>query len=485
MEHTTDINKSRIKYFHLLLFSGLAGIVMSLLCTNYILLASIVLLPFLLIILFSIIKSPIVILYILFIVNYFIMGIVRYKEIDGISVLIDNIILICFIMMAIHSKILRNINWKPGFNYLTIWALLWMLYCIGELFNPTGVINGWISSRGYIFNGLLVSLIASVLCNKYKIVKTILIIFSILSLLAVIKAFLQKFSGFDTGELIWLAKGGAKTHIIRSGTRYFSFFTDAGNFGSNMGCSCIVLAISAFFIKNKGLKIFYLLVSAGSFYAMLLSGTRGAIIVPLGGLALLTVISKNIKIMICSGLTLLAIYVFFAFTMIGQGNAQIRRMRTAFTPSQDASYLVRKENQRRLGTYLKYKPFGEGPGLSGQENRKISQRFTTSIPNDSWYVKLWVETGIVGLILYVGGLFIVIAKGAWVIMFKIKNTELKGILTAMLCGVFGLLLSAYGNPFWGQYPTMIIAFVCLSFVLKGEYFDKQIEENKDQTKIMY
>lgn len=478
MNRSTDINNNRISYLHLFLFAGLGGIFMSLITNNFILLAVIVLLPFILITLFYTIKNPIVILYILFIANYFIMGIVRYKEIDGISILIDNFILLCYIMIIIHSKILQNICWKPIMNILTLWAFIWVFYCCGQLLNPSGIFDGWLSSRGYIFNGLFISIIASILCNQYKIVKTILFIFSILSLLAVIKAFLQKFSGFDNGELIWLAKGGAKTHIIRSGTRYFSFFTDAGNFGSNMGCSCIMLAIAAFYIKNKGLKIFYLFVSAGSFYAMLLSGTRGAIIVPLAGLALLTVISKNIKIMICSGITLLAIYVFFAFTTIGQGNSQIRRMRTAFTPSQDASFQVRKENQRRLAIYLKYKPFGEGPGLSGQENRKISQRFTTSIPNDSWYVKLWVETGIVGVILYVGGLFIVIAKGAWIIIFKIKHTELKGILTAMLCGVFGLLLSAYGNPFWGQYPTMIIAFISLSLVLRGEYFDKQLEENQ-------
>ena len=177
--------------------------------------------------------------------------------------------------------------------------------------------------------------------------------------------------------------------------------------------------------------------------------------------------------------SLLFIYIFFAFTMIGQNNAQIRRMRTAFTPTEDGSFNVRRENQARLGEYLKNKPFGEGLGLSGVENQKMSNRFTTSIPHDSWYVKIWVETGIAGITLYLGFLFLSIAHGAWIIMFRIKNKELKGVLSAFLCGVTGMLLSAYGNAFWGQYPTPIIAFTGLALVLKGAYFDKEITRNNN------
>lgn len=78
----------------------------------------------------------------------------------------------------------------------------------------------------------------------------------------------------------------------------------------------------------------------------------------------------------------------------------IRRMRTTFRPTQDASFNVRKENQKKLALYLKDKPFGEGLGLSGGNARRFSSRLTANIPNDSTYVKIWVETGIVGLILF-------------------------------------------------------------------------------------
>ena len=46
---------------------------------------------------------------------------------------------------------------------------------------------------------------------------------------------MQKYIGFDSFETKWLNEGGATTHIIWSGVRYFSFFTDASNMGANMG----------------------------------------------------------------------------------------------------------------------------------------------------------------------------------------------------------------------------------------------------------
>lgn len=55
----------------------------------------------------------------------------------------------------------------------------------------------------------------------------------------------------------WLAEGGARTHIIATGTRYFSFFTDAGNFGSNMGFASVVFAIGHLYFKQKHEDILY------------------------------------------------------------------------------------------------------------------------------------------------------------------------------------------------------------------------------------
>ena len=469
----------QMRFFPILLLLGLTGIVISLLTNNMALLSGLICFPILLITCYQVLCRPIILFLIIFTINYYLMGLTRYVNLDGISFLMDILMAFTLLLIIVHSAILKNIEWKYGFNTLTIGSFVWMLYCLAQILNPSGMLQAWILSRGLIINGFIISLVVSLLCVKYKTVKVILFMLSIFALTAFLKAAMQKFIGFDRGEQLWLNRGGALTHLIASGTRYFSFFTDAGNFGSNLGCTGVIFAIAAYYIQSKPFKIYYAIVSVASLYAMFLSGTRGALIVPLGGLALFTVLSKNIKIMAIGSFSLLFIYIFFAFTMIGQNNAQIRRMRTAFTPTEDGSFNVRRENQARLGEYLKNKPFGEGLGLSGVENQKMSNRFTTSIPHDSWYVKIWVETSIAGITLYLGFLFLSIAHGAWIIMFRIKNKELKGVLSAFLCGVTGMLLSAYGNAFWGQYPTPIIAFTGLALVLKGAYFDKEITRNNN------
>lgn len=63
------------------------------------------------------------------------------------------------------------------------------------------------------------------------------------------------------------------------------------------------------------------------------------------------------------------------------------------------------------------------------------------------------------LIIYVSALL----RGCYLIMFRIKNNELRGILTAIACGIFGMMISAYGNAFFGQFPTgFIIILFCQS-----------------------
>lgn len=484
IRESTQVDNTFYKSYFLVLCLGLGGILAALLSYNIPLSGFIIFLPFFAILVLTLLKYPWIVLLLIYLVNYFIMGITRYIPIDGVSVIIDILFVLAGILILINSALYRTIDWKKAINILTVTECIWASYCILEIINPTASLEGWMLSRHLILNGLIVTIITSLLCTKYKIVKIILFTLSILTLLAILKTFIQKLYGFDAYETIWLNEGGAKTHIIWSGIRYFSFFTDASNMGSNMGAAGIIFGISSFYMRSNKVRAYFFLISILALYAMFLSGTRGAMIVPLGGLAIFTIVSKQTRSIISGATLLLFTFFFFAFTTIGHGNATIRRMRSAFTPTEDASFNVRKNNQDRLYEYLKHRPFGEGLGLSGDGlGTKVSNRFTTSIPTDSWYVKIWVETGVVGLVLYLGMIFSAIVRGAWIIMFQIKNKELKGILSGLLCGIFGMFLSAYGNSFWGQFPTMIISFTGLSIILNGKYFDKEIEYKQTKNQI--
>ena len=287
MKAYNDIQTSRLSapnLFYLLLFIGLGGICGSLMGGNLIISGVIAILPFAFILGVYILRMPVTLLYVIFIINYFIMVITRYLPLEGISVLMDLLYALSLLMICLHGILFHNIEWKRAINTLTITSFIWAIYCVAQLANPTGVLEGWILSRGLIINGLIISVIAALLCTRYKTLKTLLFLLSVLTLLAFGKALIQKYRGFDSYELEWLK--GNTTHIIHSGIRYFSFFTDASNLGSNMGAAILIFGISALHLRNRALSTYYIIVAFIATYTLFLTGTRGAIIVPLAGLAL-------------------------------------------------------------------------------------------------------------------------------------------------------------------------------------------------------
>lgn len=64
-----------------------------------------------------------------------------------------------------------------------------------------------------------------------------------------------------------------------------------------MGFAAILFGISAIFVKERSIRIYYAIIAVCSIYALFISGTRGALFVPIGGIILLTFLSKNIKLM--------------------------------------------------------------------------------------------------------------------------------------------------------------------------------------------
>lgn len=477
------------------LIIGLAVITYSLLSGAWYIFASICFFPFLLIMAIQVLKNPFVGVCLLFTFNYFFIPWYRYTQGSGLSVWYDVATVTLLVTLLVYSYHQQGkIAWKYAKNILTFGGCIWAIYTAAEILNPTALTEAWVYSRGTIYNTLVVSLISVLTMTTYKRLRIIMLFLSVFTLIAVVKAVYQKYAGFDETETAMLIETEMyKTHLLSDVTRYFSFFTDAGNFGSNMGFAAVLFGISAIFTPQRSLRLYYIAISAISVYALFISGTRGALYVPIGGLLLFILISKNTKLMVSTTVAGSLLYVFFAFTYIGEGNIQIRRMRTAFKPTQDASFNVRKDNQKKLAQYLKDKPFGAGLGLGGVEANKYvnphtaTTPLTATIPHDSYYVKLWMETGIVGLILYLTIYAGSLLRGCYLIMFRIKNKELRGALTGIACGIFGLMISAYGNAFFGQFPTGFMVILFLSTLVNGEHIDqlltKQLKKQETTVKI--
>ena len=417
--------------------------------------------------------SPFFTYILLFIANYYLIGLARY--IPGLKpgIIFDILLLFVFGTLLFQIIIRKRIYWKRAFNFGTILSLFWVIYCTLEILNPWSIsVTAWSTLiRGIALYMIIIIAYTSIIVTDFKKVRILLFIWSILTLTAVLNTIIQKFIGFNSAEQRWLNEGGSVTHIIGYGIRYFSFFSDAGNLGSSMGHSVVVFTGLAIYYKDIRYKIYYLFVTLAAGYVLLLSGTRGALIVPAVGFFVIAMLSKNIRVFISTFIVLIFATFFLGFTTIGNSYKIIRRARTVFDKN-DASYLVRVENQKIFKEALKDKPFGIGLGHKTQENGYLA-----NVATDSWYVLLFVETGIIGVVINVFIYVIILGYGMWLIFFKIKNKDLSNIIGVIISGVLGIMATSLGNEVLGQFPTGMLTYMSLAIIIMSPYYDKQLTEN--------
>lgn len=423
--------------------------------------------------------------YILYIIyTYFFIYIMRYLRKEGLSVGQD--ILLVYMVSTLLLTILNrksSFNIRNAANGLTVCYLIWVCFILFQMLHKgtdsEAVTRGF---RILIVGNICLYIALSLMSNTHKFLKIFLIVFGVLTTIAFAKCLYQKYVGFDQGEKYFLYGLRAyRTHILRTGIRYFSFFSDAGNFGPHMGAMAIIYGISAFFSHSKKLKIFFAIVAIMGLIGMFMSGTRSAIVVPLGGLALYCLLCKNIKIFTSTAIIGILSFSFLAFTNIGDNNTFIRRMRTAVRPTEDASFNVRQENRILIANHLKDKPLGVGINQSIPylwSNADGTYR-TGILPPDSYFVDVWIQHGIVGLCIHIFMYACMLTWGSYLTLFKVKNKRLRQIMAIFVGTIFGLLLNGYAGECIGQPPTNLLIPALLAFVMNGPYIDKQLSKENN------
>ncbi|MEG1672990.1 MAG: O-antigen ligase domain-containing protein [Alistipes sp.] len=478
-----NVNSVRVVLLAVLLM-GCWGLIFATLNFGLVGGVAVAMVPCALMLLICTIRNPVYALFGLFVVNYFIMGVARYLHDLPLGTLLDALIVYNFMVLLFHSFTYR-VSWWRAFTWLTLMAFIWLLYGVMELVNPETVsVSGWFSSvRSVSFHFFFLVVLTQIIMDDYRYLRYMLYIWSVLTLLGVAKGLMQKFIGFDNGELYWLfVLGGSTTHFIGSGVRYFSFFSDAASFGAAMGLAMVVFSTAALHFHNKLLKVYLLFVAAVACYGMLISGTRSALAIPFVGFVLYVIMSKRIKIIVLGALAIGCVFYFLNFTYIGQGNALIRRARSAFDPS-DKSLVVRLENQQKLRVLMADLPFGAGIGHGGGKAKVFAPDAPISqIPTDSWFVMIWVETGPVGVVLHLLILFVVLFYGGFLVMFRLQNAQLRGIIAGLTAGLAGVMAMSYANEVLGQIPMGVILYMSMAFIFLSPQFDKQLTgENADKS----
>lgn len=433
------------------------------------------LLPFIIVYFNWVFRIPKVALFSIQFAGYLINGLPRYTGAGIPFGLAADGLFVLALVALIFKHFYEGVDWKPMLKDISLLATIWMGWIAFEIFNPEAVsFQAWFySMRGialYFFLGVPLVLL---LMRKPKDLEIFFYIWGTMTILATLKGAMQLIFGLDFAEQKWMDEGAFETHMLFGKLRVFSFLSDAGQFGASQGHALVMGAIIALETKSMKKKFFFGTVALAGLYGLLVSGTRGAIAVPALGFITYLILKKNIPLISMGVIAGIAIYVFFAYTTILQSNYQIARFRTAFHPEQDASFLVRLENQRILKSYLSSRPIGGGIGHAGVRAQKyVPNGFLANIATDSWYVLIWAENGAIGLLLHFFILFYIVIKSGYLIMYRIKDHELKARMMAILSGIMGILLANYGNAVMGQFPTSINVYYGMGFLFLSTYYDK-------------
>lgn len=388
------------------------------------------------------------------------------------------------ILLAIALIDVRQDNRFSRANNTMLFAImLWVGFCLIEVFNNScdlGInVSLWFTGFRLLALQLVwILLVFSVYISSPKILMTYLKVWAILSLFSVYWTYKQEYIGMTAAERVWMETRGRTTHIINGGTliRYFSTFSDAANYGCHAGAAAVSFIIFGITNKLKRAKIFFLLVAALVIWGMFQSGTRTAIFCLAAGMMTYIFLSKSVKIAVPFSILFGIITFLLVFTTVGDGNQQVRRMRSAFNKD-DASANVRDINKEAIKKYIRDIPWGIGLGMNASEvpaNNKFKKLST--IPPDSEYVYIWVHTGPIGITVFVCSMAIMFFGACFIVLFRLKNKTLIGIGAAFCSSFVSIQLGGYANQVLFQYPNGLTFFGGLAIVYILPYIETEFEE---------
>lgn len=412
-----------------------------------------------------------------FISSFFATGLTRYVP-APLGLTLD--IFLALAWIGTLFKRFNHTDWSPLHNGMMALVVAWFGLIFIEIGNPEArsFVAWFFAMRGVGLYMLMTFGLVFMYCRHYSHLERFLRTICWISIMAAIWGIRQKFIGTDAAEDKWLAvEGNRTTHILFGSLRTFSFYSDAGQFGASMAHVTLMAGILGLGSNNMKDRIFYFVTAGLCLVGFGISGTRGALIVPAFGGITYLLMKKNFKILIIGVTMGLGCFVFLKYTTALQNVEAIRRIRTGLDPD-NPSLQTRFRNQKTYRKYLATRPIGAGVGSAGYWGKRFSPgTVPAETATDSYFVRIWAELGIVGLLLNMTWL------GYWIgragnNIWNLRDPKLTSLATAYFCGVVGIMASSYGNQVWSSLPTGMIMNFGMPMLILLPLYEKQIEEEQ-------
>ena len=406
---------------------------------------------------------------------YLLMWVIKFGVPFPIGTLMDG--MEALLLIGLLLKIKFNGTGGVYKNPVSKLIIAWVLYNLMQIGNPAAESRmSWVFTIRSVAMVMLMYFVFVYHIRTESFLKFIIKLWLLLSVFAALYAFWQEYVDFLPFEKAGLENPDVRMLLFINGHwRKFSIFSDPVAFSYNMVASallCVGLATAKKISKRK--KILLIFLACLFTNAMLFSGTRGAYgLIPVG-LALLAVIKMNRQVFIMSIAGLMAMLVVI---FIPTSNPTLVRFQSAFKPSDDASFNVRKANQKRIQPYILTHPMGGGLGSTGAWGQRFAPgSYLASFPPDSGYVRVAVELGPIGLLLFCSLIFMALRTGIDY-YYNMKDDWLKSVCLAMLIVVFALSVGNYPQEAFVQFPNSIFLYLYIAIL----NITMRIDKDKQKT----
>jgi putative inorganic carbon (hco3(-)) transporter len=164
---------------------------------------------------------------------------------------------------------------------------------------------------------------------------------------------------------------------------------------------------------------------------------------------------------------------FLVLINISTSNNTLYRFQSAFKPDKDLSYIVRKNNQKRIQPFIQSHPLGGGLGSTGEWGERFSPNsYLAHFPPDSGYVRVAVECGWLGMLIFCTLMFTILRVGINN-YYAIKDPELKSYALSMLLITCAFNIGNFPQEALVQYPSNVFFYLVAALIVILKRMDDQ------------
>jgi hypothetical protein len=403
----------------------------------------------------------------------FFLGLVSKYTNAPIGTSLDGLLML--MLVGLLARLIKEKDFSFAKSPISIFIFAWIYYNLLQVINPWAASKlAWVYTVRTVALLLALYFIACYALNSYrKIINTVKVILG-LAFVSALYSLKQEFVGFSNAEMTWLHADEERFMLIFQWDRMrvFSFFSDPTTFGILMGYMsvfCLLLASGPF---KTWRKLALVLAGVVMLLGMAYAGSRTPfVMLPVGVVFYMVLTMKKETIFAC----LFFFMAGAAMVLKSTNSAVIWRIQSAFRGESNDTIEVRFTNQKKVRPFIHSHPVGAGLGSTGYWGKRFTPgSWLASFAHDSLYVRLAVETGWVGLLIYMSLLFTAMRTSIYY-YFRVKDPTIKVLYMCFAISVFLLALASYPQEAITLLPTSVIFYVMLAMIVRLKDFDENFK----------